>query len=268
MVKYFRGGRFNFDFFALAVGFILLAFIFIIIANMYLSTSPLDFAAQLMNPLVQSAVIVSLATSLTASFLGLALGIPLAYFLAHRRFRGVELLDTLIDLPMVLPPTVAGLSIIMLLGPYQPLGSLLRGFGIEVLYTFKAMVLAQFFVSTPFLVRSARAAFESLDGSLEKAARTLGASSLYIFRRITLPLSYRGILAGWVMMWARALGEFGAVIMVSSNMPGVSYVLPTAIYFFFLGGTVKMAIACSIILLTLAFIILTLTRRLAPSYVR
>lgn len=219
--------------------------------------------AAFQNEVLLSALRVSLITSGASSVICICLGTPLAYVLARYDFPGRRILKTLVELPMVLPPVVAGISLILLLGPNTPLGSLLRQVGWELVFTWRGIILAQTFVASPFFVRSAIASFEEVPVSLELAARSLGASPFKVFRSVTLPLSARGLVAGWAMMWARAMGEFGATMMVSSNVPGQSYTLTTAIYWRFWAGGVYQSIAAALVLLAVAFLVLFTVRLLA-----
>jgi len=235
--------------------------------NIALNTTPSEFWRQIQDPVILDAVRVSFITSTVASIFGLIFGVPLAYVLARKNFPGKIFIDTLIDLPMVLPPSVAGLALWLILGPRTLVGSWLGAQGFQVLFTWRAIIVAQFFVASPFIVRSARAAIESVDVNLEKAARSLGAGRFYALRTVVLPMASGGIVAGWIMMWARAIGEFGATLMVSSNVPGMfpqvlgTYTLPTAIYLLFL-WTISGAVACAIILLIIAFLFSILSKRL------
>ena len=158
-------------------------------------------------------------------------GLALAWWLAKRRWPGKSVVETLITLPLVLPPVVTGLALLKLLGRRGPLGSWLwESFGIEFVFTWKAVVIALAVMSTPLLVRAARAALEEVDEALEQQARTLGAGEWRVFFTITLPLARRGVLAGVLLAFARALGEFGATIMVAGNISGETTTLSVAIY--------------------------------------
>lgn len=158
-------------------------------------------------------------------------GIALAWLLARRRWRGKALVETLVSLPLVLPPVVTGLLLLKLLGRRGPLGSWLwESFGLEVVFTWKAVVIALAVMSLPMLVRAARAAMEAVDPLLEQQARTLGAGELRVFFTVTLPLARRGVLAGTLLAFARALGEFGATIMIAGNIPGQTTTISVAIY--------------------------------------
>lgn len=158
-------------------------------------------------------------------------GVALAWLLARRSWRGKILAETLISLPLVLPPVVTGLLLLKLFGRRGPLGHWLwESFGFEVVFTWKAVVIALAVMSLPMLVRAARAAMEDVNPLLEQQARTLGAGELRVFFTITLPLARRGVLAGSLLAFARALGEFGATIMIAGNIPGKTTTLSVAIY--------------------------------------
>ena len=173
----------------------------------------------------------SLKVALCATALGLVAGVAAGWALSRRPFPGRELLDALLLLPMVLPPTVLGYYLLVLLGRRGWLGGWLdRSFGIQLVFTWQGAVIAAAIVAFPFVARSARAAFESVDAQLEQAARVLGVSETGIFLRITLPLARRGILAGTLLAFARSLGEFGATLMVAGSIPGRTQTLSIAVY--------------------------------------
>jgi molybdate transport system permease protein len=182
------------------------------------------------DPVVSQALALSLGTTAVSLALTIAFGTPVAYLMARYKFTGWRVLDTLIDLPMVLPPAVAGLSLLMLFGRTGFLGSMLNTWGIDVAFTTAAVVLAQTFVAAPFYIRSARAGFESVDPKLERVAATLGESEARVFWRITVPLALPSLLSGAIMSWARGLGEFGATIMFAGNTPGRTQTMPLAVY--------------------------------------
>ena len=166
-----------------------------------------------------------------ATFITTILGIGMGYVLARGRFVGRDLLDTVLTLPMVLPPTVLGYYLLVLLGRRSPFGAwLLSEFGIQLIFTWQGAVIAATVVAFPLVCKPARAAFESVDGQLENAARVLGVSEVGIFFRVTLPLAWRGILAGVLLAFARALGEFGATLMVAGSIPGKTQTLSVAVY--------------------------------------
>lgn len=166
-----------------------------------------------------------------ATLAALVAGVALAYVLARYRFRGRELLDATLTLPMVLPPTVLGYYLIVLMGRNGWLGGWLwEHLGITLMFTWQGAVFAAAIVALPLVFKGARAAFESVDSHAENAARTLGVSNAGVFLRITLPLAWRGILAGAMLAFARAMGEFGATLMVAGNIPGKTQTLSLAIY--------------------------------------
>jgi molybdate transport system permease protein len=157
-------------------------------------------------------------------------GLALAWLLARKEWRGKTLVETLITLPLVIPPVATGLILLYLFGKRGPIGNILAHAGIDVVFTWKAVVVALSVMSLPLLVRSARAAFETVNARLENVARTLGANPLRVFFTISLPLARRGILAGMILAFARALGEFGATIMVAGNIPGQTSTMALEIF--------------------------------------
>lgn len=178
-----------------------------------------------------TALWLSLKVAGWATAINLVLGVGLGALLARRRFPGRELLDTVLTLPMVLPPTVLGYYLLVLVGRNGPIGAWLQAtFGINLVFTWQAAVMAAAVASLPLVFKPARAAFEGVDVRLEQAARTLGAGEAAVFFRITLPLAWRGILAGLLLAFARAMGEFGATIMIAGSIPGRTQTLSIAIY--------------------------------------
>ena len=172
----------------------------------------------------------TVAVAALATLLILPPGLAVAWLLARRRWRGKSILETLVALPLVMPPVATGLILLKLLGRRGPVGRLLEEIGIEVVFTWKGVVTAMAVMSFPLLVRGARVAFEGVNPRLEEIARTLGASDGRVFFTITLPLAVRGILGGTLLAFARALGEFGATILVAGNIPGKTSTLSLAIY--------------------------------------
>jgi molybdate transport system permease protein len=209
----------------------------------------------LQQPLVTQALWLSLITSLSSLVLTVLCGTPVAYLLARHRFRSAVLLDTLIDLPMVLPPTVAGVALLMTFGRRGLLGPWLDALGVQIGFTTVAVILAQNFVSTPFYIRAAQAGFQSVDRELERVAYTLGHSVVRTFLRITVPLASPALLSGAVMAWARALGEFGATIMFAGNLRGRTQTMPLAIYLA-MESDLTAALVLSAILILLPFTVL------------
>jgi molybdate transport system permease protein len=172
----------------------------------------------------------SLRVALLATLVTLAAGVPCAWVLARRQFPGRDLVSALLLSPLVLPPTVLGYYLLMLIGSRGPIGELLGGWNIELAFTWRAAVLAAAVGSFPLLVRTAQSGFESVDRRLEQAAETLGRSPLSIFWTISVPLAWRAILAGTVLSFCRAFGDFGITLMVAGNIPGRTQTLPLAIY--------------------------------------
>ena len=174
----------------------------------------------------------TLATAALATVLMLPPGLLLAWLLARGRFRGRVLLDTVVSLPLVMPPVATGLVLLMLVAPRAPLGRLLARGGVDVVFTWKAVVLAMTVMGLPLLVRTVRAGIEQVDRRYEAAASTLGAGPVRVFFTVTLPLARPAVIAGAVLGFARALGEFGATIMIAGSIPGSTRTLAVAIYSF------------------------------------
>jgi molybdate transport system permease protein len=209
---------------------------------------------------ILDALALSLGTTAASLLVTIALGLPLALLLARRSFRGKWLVETIVDLPIVLPPAVAGLALLLVFGRRGVLGEALGDAGLELAFTTSAVVLAQAFVSAPFFVRSARAGLAAIDGDLEDAARVDGASERQVLAAITLPLAGPALAAGLVMAWARALGEFGATIMFAGNVVGRTQTLPLLVYGEFQGGSLDASIAAAAILVAAALGVLVAVR--------
>lgn len=231
---------------AVAVAAAALALLFLVlpIAAIFLRVPPGELLHQLTTPVVTDALIVSAKTSAIAQVLIVLFGTPLAYLLASRRFRGHGLLVTLVELPLVLPPAVAGLGLLALFGRAGLLGT-------SIPFTQTAVVLAVAFVSSPLYIRQAIAAFEATDPNLASAARTLGAGPARTFWRISLPLAGAGLVAGWVLAFARGVGEFGATIVFAGNVQGKTQTLTLAVYEQ-LDANFDVAIAIGILLVVLS----------------
>ena len=215
-----------------------------------------------------SALSLSLQVAGWATALNLVLGIGVGYLLARTRFVGRDLLDTLLTLPMVMPPTVLGYYLLVLLGRNGWIGRWLQdSFGINLIFTLKGAVIAATIVAFPLVFKPARAAFEAIDRQVEEAGRVLGISEIGIFLRITLPLAWRGILAGVLLAFARALGEFGATLMVAGSIPGKTQTLSIAIYEAVQAG--QDDIANTLVLMTslVCVVVLLSAGRLAPGRV-
>ena len=207
-----------------------LAFLALPIVAIFVHVPPGRLIDQLSNPVVTDALIVSFKTTLIAQAFILLFGTPTAYVLASRRFPGRSLCVTLVELPLVLPPAVAGIGLLAAFGRFGLLGSSLSAAGITIPFTQTAVTLAVAFVASPLYVRQAIAAFEATDPDLAAASRTLGASPLRTFFRVILPLARGGLIAGLALSFARGLGEFGATIMFAGSLQGVTQTVPLAIY--------------------------------------
>jgi len=214
----------------------------------------------LASRVVLDALALSLLTTAVSLGLTLALGTPLAYLLARRSFRGSSIVESIVDLPIVLPPSVAGLALLLVLGRRGLLGGALEVVGISIPFTTLAVVLAQTFVAAPFFIRSARAGIAAVDRDVEDAARVDGAGEREVFRWVTAPLAGAALAAGAVMSWSRALGEFGATIMFAGNVEGRTQTLPLVVYSEFGGGDLDASIAAAAILVLAAFGVLVSVR--------
>ncbi len=212
------------------------------------------------SPVVLEALWLSLLTTAVALIVTVALGLPLALVLARRRFRGKGWLEAIVDLPIVLPPSVAGLALLLVFGRSGLLSAPFEFLGISVPFTTLAVILAQVFVSAPFFVRSARTGIAGVDRDLEDAARVDGATERQLFRSVTVPLASTALAAGLVMSWARALGEFGATIMFAGNVEGRTQTLPLVVYSEFQGGDLDASVAAAAILVLAAFGVLLAVR--------
>jgi molybdate transport system permease protein len=222
------------------------------------------------TPADYSAIFLSLKVAVTATLLSLPFGFAAAWFMTYRRFRGRVVLDVLINLPLTLPPVVIGYLLLLLLGQKGWVGQhLLQPLGIRIIFTWKAAVIATAVVGFPLLVRSIRTGMEGINQGLIQASRTLGAGTLDTILTIIIPLSFRGILAGAALMFARGLGEFGATIIVAGNMPGVTQTIPLAIYEY--TGSPNgdaMALALCLVSITISVAILLLHEYLSRRLVR
>ncbi len=209
---------------------IALAFLLLPIVAIFAHTSPANLVHQLSNPVVRDAFVVSIKTSILAQLLIIVFGTPTAYLLATQRFPGHSFAVTLVELPLVLPPAVAGIGLLTAFGRFGLLGSSLQAFGIELPFTQSAVTIAVAYVASPLYIRQAMAAFEATDPNLAAASRTLGAGPGRTFFRVVLPLARGGLIAGLALSFARGLGEFGATIMFAGSLQKVTQTLPLAIY--------------------------------------
>lgn len=218
------------------------------------------------DPAVGTALRLSLLTTVCSVALSVLFGTPVAYLLARRRLPGGAALDAFLDLPIVLPPTVAGVALLTAFGRRGLLGEPVEAWtGLALPFTTLAVVVAQTFVAAPLYVRAARAGFEGVDPALEAVARTLGATRAQVFRQVTVPLARGPLLAGLVLCWARALGELGATLIFAGSLPGRTQTLPLAVIAAFEGGPLGLsgAVALSLVLLVVALVLLVSLRAVA-----
>jgi molybdate transport system permease protein len=239
----------------------LLGFLALPMVALLLRASPDRVWTALATPEARQAIALSLRTSLMAMTLTVVLGTPVALLLAHTRSRWKGILDALIDLPVVLPPAVAGLSLLIAFGRRGLLGGALQAMGVEVVFTQAAVVMAQTFVASPLYVRAAAIGFAGVEPELGQAAAMDGASRWQVFRHVILPLSWSALVSGAAMTWARALGEFGATIVFAGNFPGRTQTMPLAIYLGF-ELNLDLALALSVVLLATSALALVLVKSL------
>jgi molybdate transport system permease protein len=219
-----------------------------------------SLATAIASPVVIDALWLSLVTTGISLLITVVFGLPLAFVMARRQFRGKGWLEAIVDLPIVLPPSVAGLALLLVFGRRGLLGESFDLLGFSIPFTTVAVILAQTFVSAPFFIRSARTGIAGVDRDLEDAARVDGASERQVFQAITVPLASAALAAGLVMTWARSLGEFGATIMFAGNVAGRTQTLPLVVYGEFQGGDLDASIAAAAILVIAAFGVLVAVR--------
>jgi len=223
-----------------------------------------ELSENLTSGFVLDALRLSAITSTITLIVAMTAGTPLAYLLARRDFPGKFAVDLLVDLPIVLPPTVAGVALLVAFGRRGVIGEWLDDAGLEIAFTTTAVILAQLFVSAPFYIRTAKAGFESVEPAYEGVASTLGASPLRTFAQVTLPLAWPSLVAGAILCWARALSELGATLIFAGSMRGETQTMPLAILAAFEAGrSIDVPIALSLILVGAAAVLLLLLRIVA-----
>ena len=242
---------------------LLLVFLGLPFVSLLMRAAPSQLLQHLTDDTVQSALRLSLLTAASSTLLTVVFGTPLAWLLATREFRGKRVIETLVDLPMVLPPTVAGFALLLAFGRMGLAGRTLDAAGIHLPFTTLGVVAAQWFMSVPFYISPARAGFAAVDRRYLDAAETLGASESFVFTRIILPLARPALIAGIAMATARSLGEFGATIMFAGNLPGTTQTMPLAVYVA-MNSDLDTAIVLAILLLVMSFALL-LGLRASPS---
>ena len=199
-------------------------------------------------------IILSIRVALVATAIAFFLGIFFAYLLTKKKVPGKNIWETILILPMILPPSIVGYLLLKLFGKRGPIGAfLLDTFGIQVVFTWIACVIAATVVALPLMYQNAKGAFQSVDPTLELAAKTLGSSSFKVFRTVTMPLSIPGIVSGIVLTFARALGEFGATLMLAVNIPGRTQTIPTAIYYSVVTGKEDEAMNLVVVMVLFSF---------------
>jgi len=241
-------------------------FLILPLLALFLRITPADLVQTLAQEQVTQALSLSLVTTLITVAVTVLFGTPVAYYLSHPRYRFHRLVDTLVDLPTVLPPAVAGVALLAAFGRRGLLGAPLESLGISLPFTQAAVVMAQTFIAAPFYIKSAALGFAGVDCELRKAAALDGATRWQTFRHIIVPMSWVALLSGAVMTWARALGEFGATIIFAGNYPGRTQTMPLAIYIGF-EIDLNVALTLAIVLVCLAFLILVVVKAMLHNWI-
>jgi len=237
----------------------MLLFLTLPLLALILSVSPAELAENLSKPQVRQAIKISLRTTTITTGVTILFGTPIAYSLARRRLPLRRAIDTVIDLPIVLPPAVAGVALLITFGRQGIIGNWLADLGVQLAFTQIAVVMAQTFVAAPFYIKAASIGFATVDIELEQAASMDGASTWQVFRHVTIPLAWAAVLGGSVMTWARALGEFGATILFAGNYLGRTQTMPLAIYIGF-ELDLDVALTLAAILVVLSFLVLFIVK--------
>ena len=237
----------------------LLAFFLVPVVVLFTRTTPAKVLTSLSEPLVYQALSVSLKTTLVSLCLILILGTPVAFLLGRFKFRSKNLVETLVDLPTILPPSVAGLALLLAFGRNGPIGSIFSHWGISFAFTPIAVIMAQIFIAAPYYIRPAAVGFGSIQKEYIQAAELDGAGAWDTLRYIILPMAQYGLISGGLMSWARALGEFGATILFAGNFIGRTQTMPLAIYLGF-ESNLDLALTLCVILVGISFCSLILIR--------
>jgi len=237
----------------------MLAFLLVPVVALFVTGTPADWLAGIRHPITAPALVLSMVTTALSLAVLVVFGTPLAWWLGRSESRAARLIETVVQLPIVVPPAVAGLALLLAFGRRGLIGPLLEGLGINIAFSTVAVVLAQVFVAAPFYIQAATAAFAGIDENLLVVARTLGARPATVLVRVALPLARRGLVAGAALAWARALGEFGATLMFAGNLSGRTQTLPLAVYTA-LESDVRAAQALAVILVVIALAIIIFLR--------
>ena len=237
----------------------LLLFLVLPLIQLFLKLSPETFIQNIQLKAVTDAIRISLISTLITIVLAVLLGTPVAYLLHHRRLGFAKVASVIVDLPTVLPPAVAGLSLLLVFGRFGMIGRWLNLAGIQIPYTLAAVVMAQLFIAAPYYIRATAQGFEAISCEIKRAAALDGASRWQVIRYIMLPMNVRPMLNGMVMCWARALGEFGATILFAGNFQGRTQTMPLAVFIGF-ETNLESAITLAAILIVLAVTVLVLVR--------
>jgi molybdate transport system permease protein len=243
----------------LLIVFTYISFLVLPIISVFLKLDLTQISTQLQTPGVLQAIKLSLYSSLISTICAIILAVPTGFFLATRKFYGKAVIDTLMDLPLVLPPAVAGIALLYTFAPGGLLGPIFNRIGIIIPGYIGAVILAQIFVASPFLIRSVKIGFEKQNQDVYNSAKILTGSRLRIFFTISLPLALRAIISGILITWARAMGEFGATLMFAGNLPGITQTIPLAIYNMLYSDPLA-GVMLSIILISISFTVIIIVK--------
>lgn len=244
----------------LAVAFGLIAYMVVVIVGLVLYPPLPALIESLTSPEILFAIRLSLITSAISTALCVIAAVPVAYSLARFSFPGRKIANTIFDIPLALPPLVAGVALLIFYGPSK-FGQMLAAMGLDIIYTPLGIIIAQFFVNLPYMVRVTRSAFETINPRYEYVARTLGCTEWGTFRQVTLPLARSGIAAGLAITWSKSIGEFGAVLMLAGATQMKTETLPIALFLNMSTGDLDLAIAASVILIVISIASLTIFER-------
>jgi molybdate/tungstate transport system permease protein len=250
----------------IVLGALILLFILVPLIKLVTSSSPGTLWGTLWEEKVFYSILLTISAALVATFIGLFLGVPLAYLLARHRFRGKRFLEGLIDIPIVVPHSTVGIALLFVFGGNFLLGRVFHSMGIDFFYAFPGVVIAMMFVSIPFLIDAAKEGFKAVDPRLENVARTLGASPWQSFFRVSLPLAWRSIFAGSVMMWARGVSEFGAVLIIAYHVSFLGHhpcVAPILVADLFETGGLNAAIPVATLTIIISLVVFIVLRSIA-----